>query len=158
MSSDRHLAQFNIARLRYEIGDPRVADFVDNLALVNGLADRSPGFIWRYQDADGSATSTRPYEGDPRMITNLSVWESIEALERFVWRTLHKRFYGRRAEWFEHPEGPYLVMWWVPAGHRPSIAEAVERLEHLRLNGPSESAFGWEGQPSAQLWRTARCA
>ena len=79
-----HLAQLNIGRLRYEVGDPRMAEFIDNLAFVNGLAERSPGFVWRYQDDSGSAIDTRPFDGDPRMAINLSVWDSVEALERFV--------------------------------------------------------------------------
>ena len=82
----RHLAQLNIGRLRHDVGDPRMAEFVDNLALVNGLAERSPGFVWRYQDDSGSAIDTRPFDGDPRMAINLSVWDSVEALERFVRR------------------------------------------------------------------------
>jgi hypothetical protein len=158
MEAKQHLAQLNIGRLRHEIGDPRVADFVDNLALVNGLAERAPGFVWRYQDGTGNATDTRPYEDDPRMIINLSVWENVEALERFVWQTLHKRFYGRRTEWFERLEGPYFVMWWVAAGHQPTVTEAVGRLDRLKVHGPSDQAFGWESVPAAQLWKTARCA
>jgi hypothetical protein len=153
---NHHLAQLNIGRIRYEIEDPRMADFSDNLAMVNGLAERTPGFVWRYIDDSGNSTSTRPYS-DPRIAINLSVWESVEALERFVYQTIHKRFYGRRAEWFEHFAGPYFVMWWVPASHRPDVEEAVARLEHLRQHGPSEHAFGWEAG-SAQLWKTARCA
>ena len=78
------------------------------------------------------------------MAVNLSVWESVEALERFVWQTVHKRFYGRRPEWFDSMDGPHFVMWWVPAGHRPPLIEAKERLEHLAAHGPSEHAFGWE--------------
>lgn len=156
--STRHLAQLNVGRLRHEADDPRMADFVNNLASVNGLAERMPGFVWRYQDDSGSAIDTRPFGGDPRMAINLSVWESVEALERFVWQTVHKRFYGRRTEWFEHLDGPYFVMWWVPAGHRPTMEEAIERLDHLRRHGPSHRAFGWESVPAAQLWKTARCA
>jgi hypothetical protein len=153
--ANHHLAQLNIGRIRYEIDDPRMADFTNNLALVNGLAERTPGFVWRYIDESGNSTSTRPY-ADPRIAINLSVWESVEALERFVYQTLHKRFYGRRAEWFEHFEGPYFVMW-VSAGHRPSVEEAVARLDHLKQYGPSDHAFDWE-TASAQLWKTARCA
>jgi hypothetical protein len=154
----RHLAELNIGRLRYEIGDPRMADFVNNLATINALAERSPGFVWRYQDDSGNATNTRPYANDPRIAINMSVWESVETLEHYVWQTVHKRFYGRRHEWFEKFDGPYFVMWWVANGHRPTVAEAVERLEHLKNSGPSDYAFGWESLPSAQLWRTARCA
>ena len=154
--ANHHLAQLNIGRIRYEIEDPRMADFSDNLAMVNGLAERTPGFVWRYIDESGNSTSTRPYS-DARIAINLSVWESVEALERFVYQTIHKRFYGRRAEWFEHFEGPYFVMWWVPAGHWPSIEEAVARLEHLKQHGASDHAFGWQAA-NAQLWKTAHCA
>ena len=154
----KYLAQLNIGRLRHQIDDPRMADFVDNLAFVNGVAERTRGFVWRYQDDSGAAVDTRPYADDPHMAINLSVWENVEALEHFVWQTVHKRFYGRRTEWFEHLEGPYSVMWWVPTGHRPSVQEAIDRLDHLKQHGPSEHAFGWESLPAAQLWKTARCA
>jgi hypothetical protein len=153
---NHHLAELNIGRIRYEIDDPRMADFTNNLALVNGIAERSAGFIWRYIDESGNATNTRPY-ADPRIIVNVSVWESVDALERFVWQTVHKRFYGRRTDWFEHFEGPAVALWWVPVGHRPSVAEAVARIEHLKQHGPSDHAFDWR-TASAQLWKTARCA
>ncbi len=133
-----------------------MADFTDNLASINSIAERSDGFVWRYIDESGNATATRPY-ADPRIAVNLSVWQSVDALERFVWQTVHKRFYGRRAEWFEHFDGPSFVLWWVPTGHRPDVAEAVARLEHLKQHGPGEHAFDWE-TASAQLWKTARCA
>ncbi|TMK04940.1 MAG: DUF3291 domain-containing protein [Alphaproteobacteria bacterium] len=153
-----HLAQLNIGRLRHEAADPRMAEFIDNLALVNGLAERSPGFVWRYLDDSGSAIETRPFAGDPRMAINLSVWDGVEALERFVWQTVHKRFYGRRHEWFERMNERYFVMWWVTAGHRPTVQEAIERLGHLQQHGPSDYAFGWETLPAARLWKAARCA
>src|ERR1700739_2041142 len=89
--AQHHLAQLNIGRIRYEVDDPRMADFTNNLALVNGIAERSAGFIWRYIDESGNSTATRPYS-DPRIAINLSVWENVEALERFVYLTLHKRF------------------------------------------------------------------
>jgi len=136
--ANHHLAQLNIGRIRYEIEDPRMADFTNNLAMVNGLAERTSGFVWRYIDESGNSTSTRPYS-DPRIAINLSVWENVEALERFVYQTVHKRFYGRRAEWFEHFEG------------------AVARLEHLKQHGSSDHAFDWLAT-SVQLWKTARCA
>jgi uncharacterized protein DUF3291 len=153
---NHHLAQLNIGRIRYDIDDPRMADFTDNLALVNGIAERSSGFAWRYVDESSNATETRPY-ADLRIIVNFSVWESAEALERFVWQTIHKHFYGRRDEWFEHLEGPSMVLWWVPIGHRPSVEEAVARLDYLKQHGPTDHAFDWQ-RASAQLWKTARCA
>jgi hypothetical protein len=153
-----HLAQLNIGRIRHEVNDPRMAGFVDNLASVNAIAERSPGFVWRYTDESGNATSTRPYEGDPMMAVNMSVWENVESLEKYVWQTVHKRFYARRHEWFETMAERYLVMWWVPSGHRPTIQEAIERLEHLKVNGPSDHAFSWDSLASARLYKTARCA
>src|ERR1700756_1790630 len=140
--TNHHLAELNIGRIRYDLDDPRMADFTNNLELVNGLAERSPGFVWRYVDDSGNATNTRPY-ADPRIIVNVSVWESVAALERFVFQTVHQRFYGRRADWFEHFEGPAFVLWWVPVGHRPSMEEAVARLTHLKQHGPSDHAFDW---------------
>ena len=101
---------------------------------------------------------SRKMDWTPMMAVNLSVWENVESLERFVWQTVHKRFYGRRGEWFERMEERYFVMWWVPAGHRPTVAEAIERLEHMRAHGETDHAFGWQSLPSAKLWQTARCA
>jgi hypothetical protein len=155
MTAARHLAQFNIARIKYPLDDPRMADFVDNVARVNALAEQIDGFVWRLQDAGGNAMGMQVY-GDPRTLPNLTVWQNVEALERFVWKTVHSRFYGGRAEWFEHTETP-LVLWHVPAGHRPDISEGVARLDHLRANGPSDFAFGWDYIPQAQHYKTARC-
>src|SRR6195952_5907428 len=94
--ANHHLAQMNIGRIRSDIDDPRMSDFTNNLALVNGIAERSAGFIWRYIDESGNATKTRPY-ADPRVIVNFSVWESVAALEHYACPTAHKRFYERRA-------------------------------------------------------------
>ena len=156
MSANQHLAELNIGRIRHPLDDPRMSDFVNNLDLVNGLAERSQGFVWRLKDENGSATSIRAFD-DPLIIVNVSLWENAESLERYVWQTVHKRFYGRRHEWFDKFEGAYFVMWWVPAGHRPSIQDAIGRLDHLKHHGPTDQAFGWESLPSAQLWKSARC-
>jgi len=156
-STQLNLAQLNIGRVRHPVDDPRMADFMNNLALVNGLAERSEGFVWRLKDETGNATNIQAFD-DPRIIPNMSVWKSIETLERFVWQTVHKRFYGRKQEWFERMDGPHLVLWWIPQGHRPTIAEAVERLNHLKQHGSSDYAFGWDHVASAKLWKAARCA
>src|SRR6185437_15492842 len=123
------LAQFNIARIRYPLDDPRMREFVDNVERVNGLADKIEGFVWRLQDDSGHAMNMRVYE-DPAILPNLTVWRDAGALERFVWQTAHSRFYYRRSEWFESIEVP-LVLWWVAAGHRPELHEGVARLDHL---------------------------
>jgi hypothetical protein len=150
----RHLAQFNIARIRYALDDPRMAEFVDNVARVNALAEQIEGFVWRLQDASGHAMNMTVY-GDPAILPNLTLWESVESLERFVWQTLHGRFYRRREAWFVPIETP-LVLWWVPAGHRPGMDEGVERLEMLKARGASAEAFGWESLAGARLWQTQR--
>ena len=153
-----HLAQLNIGRLLHPQGDPRVAEFMDNLDLVNGIAERSPGFVWRYQDASGAATDTRAFADDPEMILNLTVWTDAASLEHFVYRTLHQRFYAKRHAWFDPSVTPRLVMWWIPEGTLPTLAEAVARWTKLRDEGPSADAFGWEGAAQAELWKSARCA
>ena len=153
----QHLAELNIGRLLHPLDDPRMADFADNLDRVNGIADRSEGFVWRLKGDSGNATGIQAFD-DPRIIINISLWDSVEALERYVWQTVHKRFYGRRHEWFDKMDGPYFVMWWVPSGHRPTVQEALERLQSLKDNGPNDFAFGWESLPAAQLWKAARCA
>ena len=153
-AAPRHLAQFNIARIKYPLDDPRMADFVGNVARVNALAEQIEGFVWQLQDESGNAMGMQVYD-DPLVLPNLTVWENVEALERFVWKTVHSRFYGRRAEWFEHTETP-LVLWQISAGHRPQMAEGVERLEHLKEHGPSDHAFGWNDMPQAHHWKAAR--
>ncbi|MCK9915229.1 DUF3291 domain-containing protein [Microbacteriaceae bacterium K1510] len=155
MTEALHLAQFNIGRIKYPLDDPRMAEFVSNVARVNALAEQIDGFVWRLQGESGNAMGMTVY-GDPRVLPNLTVWKDVEALERFVWKTVHNRFYGRREEWFEKMDTP-LVMWWVPEDHRPSVDEGVARLEHLKAHGPSDHAFGWEHLPAAQFWKTARC-
>jgi heme-degrading monooxygenase HmoA len=136
-----HLAQLNIAVARAPMDDALMAAFAAALDEVNAIADQSPGFVWRLQDDDGNATAIRPYE-DERVMVNMSVWESVEALRAFVYgRNRHKHFLQRRREWFEHMEEAYVVLWWVPAGHIPSVEEAKERLEHLREHGPTPEAF-----------------
>jgi len=154
MMEARHLAEFNIARIKYPLDDPRMREFVDNVDRINKLADTLPGFVWRLQGENGHAMDMRVYD-DPAILPNLTVWENVEALERFVFKTVHGRFFDRRETWFAQPE-PTLVLWWAPAGHRPTLDEAVARLDHLRANGPSDFAFGWESLPAAQIGKTAR--
>ena len=153
----QHLAQINIARHRYPEGDPRVADFFANIDRVNAAAERMPGFVWRLQDESGSATQIQAYD-DPLIIVNMSIWDSVDTFEAFVWRTVHVPFYRRRDEWFGRLDGPHFAMWWVPEGYRPTAQEGRQRLEHLAANGPSDDAFGWESLNQNNLWMRARCA
>jgi hypothetical protein len=154
MTGTRHLAEFNIARIKYPLEDPRMREFVNNVDQVNRLADTLPGFVWRLKDESGHAMNMTVY-GDPAILPNLTVWQNVEALERFVFKTVHGRFFDRRTDWFEQPE-PTLVMWWVSAGHRPGLEEGCERLDRLRAHGPTDDAFGWESLPAARDAMKAR--
>jgi Domain of unknown function (DUF3291) len=135
-----HLAELNIGRTVAPLDDPALADFVADLERINGLGDASPGFVWRLTDEFGAATSIRAFD-DPLMIVNLTVWESIETLREYAYRSAHVEVLRRRREWFVPLDGPSLVLWWIPAGHVPSVVEARERLDHLAANGPTPSAF-----------------
>jgi hypothetical protein len=135
-----HLAQVNVARMLAPLDSPVMAGFVALLPTVNAEADRSPGFVWRLETPDGDATSIRAFE-DPMILVNMSVWESVEALKDFVYRSGHIVPLRERAQWFERPQQAHLAMWWIPAGHIPTVEEARERLEHLRTHGPSAFAF-----------------
>ncbi len=137
-----HLAQVNIARARGEMTDPVMAEFVARLPEINALADGSPGFVWRLQTEDGDATAVRPYE-DARILINLSVWTDLPALRGYVFRSAHAAVMRRRREWFERFDRIYVALWWVPAGHRPSVAEAVARLAYLEQHGPTAFAFSF---------------
>jgi hypothetical protein len=135
-----HLAQLNVAHLAAPLDGPDLAGFVALLPEINALADRSPGFVWRLTDAyGGDATSLRPF--GPDLIVNLSVWESLEALREYVYRSDHLGVMQRRREWFRHIGRPHQVLWWIEAGRPPTLAEAARRLARLRDEGPSPDAF-----------------
>ena len=140
MTDSWHLAQLNIARPRAPLDDPIMAEFMANLERINALGDASPGFVWRLQDDSGNATALEQPFG-PEMIVNMTVWEDVEALRAFVFRSEHTGFLRRRAEWFDKLDGPPSVLWWVPAGHRPTLAEARPRLDRLAELGPTPEAF-----------------
>ncbi len=134
------LAQINIALPLAPLDTEQLAGFVAGLAPINALADRSPGFVWRLQTEDGDATAIRAFD-DERLLINMSVWESLEALADFVYRSAHTAYLRRRREWFARLGESVTALWWVPAGHVPSIAEAEQRLDHLRQHGPTAFAF-----------------
>jgi hypothetical protein len=135
-----HLAQLNVGRLRAPLDDPAIDDFRDNLEPVNALADVSPGFVWRLQDEGGDATGIKLFDDDLEII-NLSVWESIDALADFTYRSGHVELLRRRREFFEAPTEPIMCLWWIPEGTLPTPHEALARLEHLRTHGPTPVAF-----------------
>lgn len=138
---DFELAQLNIARMREPLESPGMADFVANLERINALAEESPGFVWRLKTDDGDATALRPLGDD--MLVNLSVWNDVESLNHYVYKTAHVEILRRRKEWFERMDMPSYVLWWVPKGHRPDVVEASARLEALRTNGPTPQAFSF---------------
>jgi hypothetical protein len=157
-----HLAQINIGRLLHPKGDPRVAEFIDHLAMVNASAARMPGFVWQLTDETGNATDI-PFGDEPEMIANLTVWESVETLQSFVFQTVHARFYRKRENWFEKLGKPHFAMWWIEEGHRPDYAEAAAKLRQLDTDGPSKAddadgVFGWAQTQAADEWRQQRCA
>src|SRR5262249_7646622 len=121
------------------LDSPLMADFVANLERLNALAERSPGFVWRLKDEDGDATHFRPF-GD-NILVNMSTWEDVASLRAYVYKSAHVEIMSRRGEWFERMREAYLVLWWVPHAHRPTLGEASERLELLRCRGATELAF-----------------
>ena len=135
-----HLAQANVARTRAPLDDPIMHGFVSQLETINALADRSPGFVWRLKTDGGDATSIRAYDDD-RILFNMSVWDSIDALRAYVYRSDHADALRARKDWFVSLGRPSLVLWWVPAGHTPTIDEAKEKLAMLEATGASAEAF-----------------
>lgn len=138
-----HLAQINIARMKTLLTDPAMAGFVARLDEINALADHSPGFVWRLQSSEGNATSIQPY-ADERILVNMSVWETLEALRQYVYRSRHAEVLRQRHAWFEKSAQAYTALWWVSAGHHPSLVEAKERLEHLERHGSTPYAFTFQ--------------
>lgn len=137
-----HLAQVNIARALAPLDDPQMSGFVERLDDINALAETSPGFVWRLKTDEGNATSLRPYDDD-RILFNLSVWQTPEHLQQFVYRSPHASVMRQRKAWFERFKDVHMALWWIPPGHVPTISEAKERLRYLQLNGESEFAFSF---------------
>ncbi|MGD2131145.1 MAG: DUF3291 domain-containing protein [Maricaulaceae bacterium] len=152
--TEKHLAQINVARARFDLDAPEMADFVGALDKINALAESQDGFVWRLQDEAGDATAFRIWD-DPRVIVNMSVWRSIEALAHFAYETAHVRIFARREKWFAPLGRAHMALWWIDAGTTPTVEDAQARLDALEANGPSPeaftfgSAFSPEGVPVA---------
>jgi Domain of unknown function (DUF3291) len=138
--SSYELAQLNIGVIKGPMDSPQMADFANNLERINAVADASSGFVWRLQTEAGDATAIRPFD-DPNLLVNMSVWRDVESLNRYVYSSAHVEIMRRRREFFERMDTAFLVLWWVPRGHRPTVDEAMARLELLRARGPSATAF-----------------
>jgi hypothetical protein len=136
----RHLAQINIGRLLAPIEDPLIADFVRQIDEINALAESSPGFVWRLKEENGNATNIDVF-GDPLLIVNLSVWETVEDLKNFAYKSAHIAVFRDRGRWFEKMATAHMALWWIEAGTVPTAEEGRDRLLHLREQGESEWAF-----------------
>ncbi len=140
------LAEINIARMKgVDINDPIMKEFVENLDAVNQIAEKSEGFVWRLKDENNNATSLNPYD-DEQIIINVSVWKSMETLEEFMYRTFHAEFLKRRKDWFTSFGKAHTAMWWIPAGHLPTLEEAVGKLDLLQKNGASQDSFDFRNK------------
>jgi len=140
-----HLAEFNFGTLNYPFDDPRIADFQDNIAMVNKVAERSDGFVWRIEDEEMEAVqldSHGPLAHRPNTASTLSVWVSPQSLYDFVEKTIHVRFLQRAHEWFEPNDRGHLVMWWVKEGEKPTVADAMDRWTRFKELGPGDHGFG----------------
>jgi hypothetical protein len=149
VSAGFHLAQANIACMRAPIDDPVMQGFVEQLEPLNALADGSSGFIWRMQDEKGDATAIRVFDNE-LILFNMSVWESIAALQAYAYRSDHVAAVRNRGDWFVPMSKPNFVLWWVPAGHIPTVEEANERFTLLWEHGPTAAAFTFQrrfGEP-----------
>jgi len=149
---EHQLAQLNVARMVAPIDDPRMADFVTWLDVINRHAERSTGFVWRLHDESGNATGL-PVTDDPMVIANLTLWRSVEDLRVFTYRSDHRTVFVRRYEWFERWPGPSVVLWWIPTGTLPTVADGLRRLALLAAEGPNPDAFTFKQpfQPPAPV-------
>lgn len=151
-----HLAQVNVGRLTHELGHPAVHGFESRLDEINQLAERSGGFVWRYQDESGAATDTRLFD-DPLIIFNMSVWESIDHLRAFVYRTTHRELLAGKKNWFHRSEQANMALWWLPVGVLPEVADGVAALERIRRDGPTPAAFNFAKRFDAPCEQAASC-
>ena len=138
-----NIARINIATAQFALDDPRLAAFMEQLDAINALADSAPGFVWRLQTEAGNATGIKVNDDD-RLIVNMSVWQSTEALADYVYNSGHRAAQARRREWVQPPDGPYQALWWLKAGEIPAVEDGMARLERLRAHSPGPEAFGFK--------------
>ena len=137
--SSYELAQLNIAKMREPLESPLMAEFVFNLDRINALADDAPGFVWRLKDDSDSAVAVNPFGHD--YVVNISVWKDVASLSDYAFNSGHVDIMRRRREWFQPMTEANAVLWWVTTGHRPSVVEAKQKLNHLRSHGVGPLAF-----------------
>jgi hypothetical protein len=123
----------------------KLSGFVSELDSVNAMADAAPGFVWRLKTEEGNATSLRAFEwdidGSAGVLTNMSVWESFEALKEFVYSPGHLEVLRQKKNWFHHMADATLALWWMPAGSLPTLDDAEAKIRQIRKNGPSHAVF-----------------
>jgi len=139
-----YLAQLNIAHAIAPMDSPVMADFVNNTDRINALAEKSPGFIWRYIE-DEVEPASNPFN-NPSLLINLSVWKDRESLFNYVYHSGHVEIFKRKKEWFKNLKGMHMVLWYINEDHIPTLSEAKERLEYLQKNGESEYAFSFKSK------------
>ena len=146
------LAVLNFGTLKHDWDDPRIAPFQEALDRVNAIGKRSPGFVWMLEAPEMEAAQTDsagPFGDNPRTASTLSVWRDAGSLMAFVHRTVHARYLARAAEWFEPGDHGHVVMWFVPQGHRPDVAEGMARYRLWQAMGDTPEAFGPGAVPGA---------
>lgn len=134
-----HLAQINIAQMKMPLHLPAMRSFVEQIAEINSLAEKSPGYVWRLQDQYGDATSIRPFGST--ILVNMSVWESPDHLMDYVYKTDHSEVMRNRKEWFDEMEESHMALWWIEVGVEPTVEDGKQRLEHLFAHGETDHAF-----------------
>jgi len=135
-----HLAQINIAQAKYPLEAEQMSGFTKRLDEINAIADQSEGFVWRLQTEEGDATSLRIFP-DLNLIVNLSVWENIQSLQKFIYQSTHLELMREKANWFNKLKKNHLALWWIPCGSIPTLDEAKDRLVLLDQHGPTTMAF-----------------
>lgn len=141
-----NVAQINVGTLVAPPDDPQVAEFMNALDRINAIADTAPGFVWRLQTDAGNATDIHVFD-DPLRIVNMSVWETVDALKAYAYRSEHVEFFRRRGEWFE-PDAKQVALWYVEPGDIPGVDEALRRVDFIERHDPSPYAFGFARVPT----------
>jgi hypothetical protein len=142
------LAQVNIGRILAPTDSEQLSGFMNALDSVNALAEAADGFVWRLEEYGGNATDLRVF-GDDWLLVNMSVWRDPESLTAYVFSPEHRAMLARRREWFARATEAMTALWWVPAGHRPTVAEAEAKLLALRADGPTADVFTLRGPQPA---------
>lgn len=146
-----HLAQINIAQMVDTLESETMSGFVARLDEINALADDALGFVWRLQTEDGDATALRVFD-DNMLLVNMSVWENLDALREYVYKTAHVELIKMRKQWFEKLGTPHMALWYVPAGTIPTVEEAVAKLDYLEEHGPTPQAFTFARPYNVDAW------